>query len=296
MASAVLHHWDTTPLVFDCETFQLDRFLEEAETMPLFSSQKVLTLKDAEKLKSGDLEAISSLLDKPIRWMRLCILASFSSGHKFVKKMASVGIVFQPKEEKAWEKEKRLSAQLTDLARGQGVQFPLSLSLEFVRRVGQNEQLLQSELEKLLLYIDDKKEITAGDIRAISIHMPGETIWQLGDALFALDRPSIMRIGKQLYEDEKSFFALVASLRHLISSGLKMLTCYQGGGASAVAKEFPHLKGAWLDKKVQATAHYGMERLRNALLVLFEMEVEAKSSTCDEQLMLDILLVKLSRR
>ena len=118
-----------------------------------------------------------------------------------------------------------------------------------------------------------------------------ETLWQLGDAIFARETSRAIEIGTSLLEEGMAFIALLASLRAQHSTGRGILEAAEKG---ELGERYPYLKGQLLDKKVKIFKKIGISRLSKAMLLIFETEIKAKSSHIDPKLLLEILLIQLT--
>jgi len=273
---------------FDAEQF--DAFLQEIETLPFLSKSKAVVLQEIDQLGKEALDQLRAYVEKPNQWISLYLTAaSLSAQSKLVK---SIKQVIRIKEEKAWEKEKRLVGWVVEEAAASGIVMTVPTAQAFVKAV--DSQLLKQELEKLICYVGEKHEISLDAIRAISTPIHHETLWQLGEAIFSRQSPLAIRIGKTLLDDGMALFPLVAHLRTQFHTTYKILTAFQQEGKLAVSKAFPYLRGGLLDKKVAAAQAYGVVRLKQGLVHLFETELKAKNSAIQPALLLEILLVKVT--
>lgn len=276
------------PLFFAPEAF--DAFFQELETMPFLTKTKTLVLEEIDQLPKEGQEKLLDYLKKPNPWIVLhCTASSLPANSKLVK---SAEHVTRIKQEKAWEKEKRLAQWVVDEAKTGNVEIALPTAQAFVK--GVDPQLLQTELDKLICYVGDKKQITPADIHAISTPMHHETLWQLGDAIFARRTAIALQIGRRLLHDGLSLFPLIANLRSQFHTMQNVLKTHSEGGKQAVLTAYPYLKGGLLDKKIAAATSYGTTRLNRALLNLFEIELKAKNSAIHPELLLEILIAKVS--
>ncbi len=276
------------PLTFNAENF--DAFLQEIETVPFLSNSKCIVLEEVDKLQTESLAQVCSYLERPNPWISLYLTAaSMSAQSKLVKK---IDHVIRIKDEKPWEKEKRLASWLVEKAASAGVVITLPTAQNFVKNI--DSQVLESELEKLICFVGDKREITLEAIRLISTPVHHETLWQLGEAIFERRSALALQIGRRLLEDGMALFPLLAHLRTQFHTTLKILMALQEGGKPAVSAALPYLKGGLLDKKVNVAQSYGFKRLKEGIVHLFESELKAKNSAIDPEILLEILLIKVT--
>lgn len=289
---AVLHATKSPAVAFQSDLFSIKGFLEEVHTLPLLAKNKAVILHDIDQLGEEAFESVLSYLSNPSPWVLLLMTAgALHSQNKVVKCVEKNGALLRCKEEKPWEKEKRLAEWLAHEAAEAGVTFSPSLIQMLIKAV--DPACLKSELDKLICFAAEKKEITKEAIKRLVAPMRHETLWQLGDALFERSFPKAVTIGTALLEEGMAFIPLLAHLRTQMHTGMQILHTYNQGGGQAVTESFPYLKGGFLEKKLTLLQGYGLVRMQMALIYLFETEVQAKNSAADPSLLLETLLAKL---
>lgn len=280
----------STPTIFSPDSFSSQAFLQEVETVPFLVKHKILIIKEIDQLKSEDLKVLEAYIEHPNSWISLFFTAAAVSP-KFVKAIEKQGSHLLLKEEKPWEKEKRLSDWLMHVAAESGVALSSQAAQMLLKSVASDQ--LSQELEKLICYVGERKKIGVEDIKAVCCAVSHETLWQLGDAIFQFQTARSQEIAKELLEEESSFFPMIANLKGQFQTSLKILTTFQEKGKEGIAQAFPYLKGALLDKKLKICQSYGRERFEKGLLELFETELKAKNSSVNPELLLELLLAKL---
>lgn len=294
-ANKVLSLWSGTILSFDAESFSPSRFLEEMETLPIFEKRRFIHISNVDHLSGSAAEALLAYVKEPNPTATLFLSASnLPQNHKLLKSADETGFVLQIAPEKPWEREKQLVDWLVALAANEGMLLPPQLAKRLITSVGKEEEMLLQELKKVVCYVGLRKQIAPADLDAIVTTRPQETLWQLGEAIFRSDTAASIEIGKTLLE-ESPFLALLAHLKSQVQTSLEMLAHYEKGGEGALSKAFPYLKGGLLEKKIASFTQYGALRLKQAFLMIVEMEVRAKNSSTAPELLLDILLFRLCR-
>lgn len=273
-----------------------DQLLSELDNLSFFVQKRVICIQQADKLKKDLTEALENYLARPNSTHYIILFAqTLAKNTNFYKKAEKAGIVLELAEPKQWEKEKRLiewvNKQMT--ATRKMMAYPACQFL--VKYSGYDHGVLKQELDKLLCYVGDKKEVTSEDVAAICTSLNAETIWQLGEALFRRDRTSALRIGRALLEEGSALLPLLRQIRSQFQTEYQICTLLgQGGRAEDVMQEFPYMKGQILDRHIQLARHYGQESFRQALLAIDAMEMQAKNAQLDETLILDLLIIKLT--
>lgn len=275
--------------VFSPENFTRDLFFQDVETRPFLSQKIGILVQDIDQLTEEGREALCHYLDNPNEWIALYLTAGhLTAQNKVVKLVDKKGSVHRHKEEKPWEKEKRLADWIIAEAKRENVRLSLQTATTLARQV--DPMMLEQELEKLICFAGYKREITLEDISLLATPMHHETLWGLGDALFAREVSRALTIGSLLLEEGMAIFPLLAHLRSQFSTSIEIIHAAEKG---ELPQKFPYLKGKFLEKKLERLKNYGEECLQQGVLKIFEAEVEAKNSSVDPSLLLELLMVKL---
>ena len=167
---------DINYIVFHGDSASGKEITDTASTYPMFSDHKLVVVKNAEKLKAGDLELIDSYSDAPSG--STCLALVFSDGKKPKLKKKKGVLSFD------FSLDKGNTA-------GAAVSIAGSLGYELTRRgadtlislVGEDLQDIQSELMKLSLYSEGKKRIDELDIKALTKKSNFEDVFSLINAV-----------------------------------------------------------------------------------------------------------------
>jgi DNA polymerase III subunit delta len=190
------------------------RLREGLQTLPFFGSGKVVWLRDCNFL--GDeraastqavTETLAELADelKKFAWQNVRLLISAGKVDKrktFFKTLDKIGTVesfADWSEDKDWVERAEITAQ-TSVREHQKEISGEALS-ELVSRVGPHPRQLDSEIEKLCLFVGERKKIEAADVSAICTKNKTARAFALGDALGDRDLPRLLRrLDEELWE------------------------------------------------------------------------------------------------
>lgn len=162
--------------------------------------------------------------------------------------------------EKPWEKKDRLMNWATRRIQSQGKRIqPGALALLF-EWLGADLAILEHEIEKLLCYCLDKRDITEQDVKTICAQTQEATGWQLAETC-------IWDVKCIEIED---VFPLISSLRYHLNIGLQLTT---GQG------DFPRLRPKTLERYRRISSKLGATYFARGLDALFQLELAAKSSS-----------------
>lgn len=220
----------------------LARLREALQTLPFFGTGKVIWLRDCNFL--GDervasalavTESLGDLAEelKNFAWarhsgIRLLISAGKVDKRKsFFKTLDKIGSVETfagwSVEDRDWAERAEVAAQTA--VRERKKEISQEALAELVNRVGPNPRQLENEVEKLCLFVAERKAIEADDVDSVCIQNKTARAFALGDALGDRDLPRLLRrLDEELWEvkfDPKKseiglLYGLIAKVRAML--------------------------------------------------------------------------------
>lgn len=217
-ARAIFDEWSAATGGFDQERINgtaanagealgaLEKLREALQTLPFFGA-KTIWFQNCNFLgtdrtsESGAVTAsLASLAEdlKKFDWsgVRLLITAdSVDKRKSFYKTISKIGSVEELNgwsiEDRDWADQAELSAR--QQLRAAGKKLSEEALARLVNDAGVNHRHLSNEIEKLLLYLGDREEITVDDIAAIISRNRQSRAFALADAVGARDLPRLVR-------------------------------------------------------------------------------------------------------
>ncbi len=186
----------------------VSRLREAINTRSFFGGAKVVWFKDCsflgEDRTSGSAAVTGALGDlakslKEFRWDGVRLLVSAGKPDKkrvFFKWLEATGRVewyaALSADDKDWAT--RAEGEVIKAIRSAGKDIRDDALAECVARVGPNLRALINEVEKVILYVGDRKTVTVDDIRAITTQQKQAQAFALGEALGDRDLPRLLRL------------------------------------------------------------------------------------------------------
>jgi len=289
----------------DCESnffsgasMQMSQLLNELNTISFFCTKRLVVIQEADKLEKEATSFLEGYYERPNPNVYLILSAeAVNKSTNFYKKSEKHGVILDCPEEKSWEKEKSTQRWVTEKVAADGKQIAPQVVQHLLKQLGHEQELIHNELEKLYCYIGERNLITIEDVAAISSSVNVENAWQLGDAIFTFDVNGAMRISKALVAEGSPLLVLIRQLRSQLESKYQICSLMNAGqGSGEVMKQFPYMKGQILNRNIQQAQSYGMSRFKNGLLAIDQVERQAKNSGIDPDLLLELLIVKLTTK
>jgi DNA polymerase-3 subunit delta len=282
--------------IFDCAAAaQIGDILQELEAIPFLGGNCVVTVQNVDKMDKMGKEALQKYIAKPNRSVFLLMTAAALSGSTNLFKLAEKnGVVLQLVAEKPWEKESRVMEWIAEHCKKEGKKIGKSACHHLVKQIGVDMILLENELEKLISYVGERREIEDRDIGDICVHVPLETVWQLGEAIFLRDAARVLNVTRSLISDGNSLFVLLAQIRRQFQTGYHICSIVTNGGSTQeITKAFPYMTGRILERNIRQAQNYGMERFKRGMILINETDVRSKNSSTNPDFLLEMLVVKL---
>jgi len=211
----------------------LVRVREALQTLPFFGTGKVVWLKDCNFLgdeRAAQTQEVTGVLAdlaqelKTFPWSKSGVRLLVSAGkvdkrRVFFKTLEKLGTVESfgglSLEDRDWAEQAEQIARRALKARHREISEE-ALS-ELVSRVGPNARQLDSEVEKLALFVGERKQIELADVAAVCVKNKQARAFALGDALGDRDLPALLRrLDEELwtmqFDREKSEIGLLYGL------------------------------------------------------------------------------------
>ena len=188
---------------------------------------------------------------------------------------------------------------LTDTAAQDGVKIETEAARELVDSLGGDMMMISGELEKLILYVGEKKRITLGDVETMVLAAKQRTLYDLTDAISAKDRPRALAVMDamlstgdgddaaigHLYMLAKTFRQmLVISERNVRDSRALWQVLWQGFRVPPFAAE---------DVIKQARRYKSRRELTRAIRLIAKADLALRSNAPSKRLVLENLVLEL---
>jgi DNA polymerase-3 subunit delta len=264
--------------------------LGHASSFPFGSERKLIIVKEAEKLK--DKKPLKDYADSPVDFT---VLAFFHNGlitnlnSEPFKTLDAKGFLYEAKELKG----KHLISWLVHEAEEKGKIFPDENAQLMVDIVGENRSILEVQLEKICIFLNNKKEITIETIQQISSELKQFNIFDLQNAIGLKDKTKSLSVANNLLDNgaEPTFI-------------ISMLTRYFTGLAKVTelrSKNIPDRDAArivgthpyFYPDYVKARTLYSDTKLVEVFRSLLKADVSIKTTSTDDKTLITLLITEI---
>ena len=302
--------------------------IQALQTLPFFGGAKVVWLKNANFL--GDtvtgraqaavtgfeniLEVVEQGLGPDVKFViSATSIDKRRTAYKRLSKLANMQVFDKPDTSKAgWEEAVLRSA--SQRARELGITFESGALELLVQMAGDDTRQLENELEKIDLYLGERRRAGLATVRNLVSMSRAGVIWEIGNAIGSRDLPRALDLlGILMYQGQNAIGILLGAIvprvrslllikdlgsRHKLNTG-----SYQSFCTSLDA--LPETATAHLPRKkdgsgfnayplflaVQESGRYSLDELHAAFRACLEANLKLVTTQLDARLVLERLLV-----
>jgi DNA polymerase-3 subunit delta len=268
-----------------------------AQTHPFMSEKRLLLVKDTQKLKSADVEAITQFLVNPLD--TVCLI--FLWGDK-VKRENKSGKLF-----KAIEKagdvvefralyESELPAWVKERVKEQAKAISNEAVQALITESGSTLLDLNNEIDKLMLFTAAKSEITVADVESLSGHTRQSNLNNLSESIESGKTGQALIITENLLKEGEIPLKILATVYRVIRRLFiaKSLMDEKKVSRSDVQQEL-HLNPYFDKFFFNNLSKFTLAKLGKALRLISAADAELKSSSRPEQMVFEELILSFSQ-
>ncbi|HEU5450867.1 MAG TPA: DNA polymerase III subunit delta [Terriglobales bacterium] len=188
----------------------------------------------------------------------------------------------------------------TDTAAAEQVKLDPDAAREMVDALGGDMMLISQELEKLVLYVGEKKRITLGDVETMVLAAKQRSLYELTDAISAHDRPRALLVLDAILSSTEGEEAAIGHLYMLARTFRQMLVIFERKVRDSRALWQALWQGfrvppfAAEDVLRQARRYQSRRELTRALRLIARADVELRSNPPSKRLVLERLVMELA--
>lgn len=277
---------------FTGDKFDADAFNQVINTLPAFSSYRIIHVKNFNKLKEKNLKAVVNYLED-FSSTSILILETSES------KISKVSAIYKRVSKEGMVKEcKRM--RINDLKVWVRNEFkkenknidPLAID-KIIDLTGNHLLELKSEVEKVITYGFDKDKITADDVASLGIDIKEDTLFDLADSVAEGNSKKAIKLFDKLSSE---FPVLVlGSLSGLFRRLFKVRILMNKKASTDEIKKSINIYFDFIIKKLTLMAGKFTESdFEKIFKMLADCDIKIKSSPIDSKLIMSKLIMDLS--
>jgi DNA polymerase-3 subunit delta len=239
--------------------------------------RRFIVVDGVERWREKDLEALETALKTPPPDTTVAFFAREDSRMKAPARLHEVvrkagGDISAEGTVKPWELPKWVIARAREL----GLTLEPEAARALIRQVGDRQQRLLRELEKLELWAAPGDQLGVAEIEALSAPSAERKAWSLADALVAGDAPAATRIYLTLRTQGERVPGLLYWMAQRIRLALEAAQAIDAGEPVAQVKRRLRMPARAAERLIADAHQSGVARLREALEQIADLELASR--------------------
>ncbi|MDP2364461.1 MAG: DNA polymerase III subunit delta [Ignavibacteria bacterium] len=264
-----------------------------ASTFPFGSEKKLIIVKQAEKLKDKkEKKEIASYFESPADFTVLVFLHEgtiTNPASEPYKTLAAQGFLFEAKELKG----KSLIDWLISTVDKNGKTISLDNAQLLTDISGENRNALESQLEKIFIYVGDNKEITIESIRGLSTSLKQYTIFDLQNAIGKKNKSAALKVVFNLLKNGMEPIQVIAMLNKYFTSLARLNELVATNTNEFQVARIMGTHPFYLKDYHSARRIYSDKHLTTAFSALLKADLSIKTTSLDDYTLLSVLIAEI---
>jgi DNA polymerase III subunit delta len=263
--------------ILDCADVDAREITARASSLPMMGERRVVIARNIEKLNAKDLEILSAYVERPSESTVLLLTGRkadlrkkpFAGLHSGGAACACTPL-----------SDSKLPGWITDRVQEQGETIDEEAAELIAARMGASLRALDSEITKLMVFIGDRKNITADDVAAVGGFSREYSHFNLQDAVGAGNTQHALTVLDHMIREGAEvpyivwaltdYFSLLWRLHHLVSKPAR-----DDKEGFKLTKSWAWKKQSYLD----ALQRYPAQRIEKIFRMIAETDVQSKSGS-----------------
>lgn len=265
-----------------------------ASAFPMMSERRVVVVKEFEKLNADDAgkERFTAYLENPLESTCLVLVAQQTDFRKRpytdLKKNAELV-----------ECKPLYDNQVPDWIARRISEAGKSADPEACRMlhayVGNSLRALQNEIDKLFIYVGEKKSIAVGDVTEVVGASKGFTVFELQNAIGRKDLKEALRILQAMLQSGQSPQMIIVMLTRFLNQLWKLGEIRRSRVPESEVAKSVGIHPYFLRQLSQFQANFTEDQIEHGYRALLEADTVLKSTMRDPRVVMDLLVYSLVR-
>lgn len=268
----------------------LSDILTAAASFPFGSERKYILVKEFEKISSK--KSLAGYINSPAEFTTLVMVHNGSiSGlsSEPYKSLLENNFIYEAVELKG----DNLIEWVIQFAGESGKHISQEVASVFIDMVGENRHLIETQLEKMFIFLGDKREIDIESVEALSARFKEYTIFDLQDALAVKNRQKSFKIAFNMLEKGAEPVFIVHMLTRFFTGILRI---NELKAANTPDKQIAGIVGThpyYLKKFYNARRLYTDKQIIRISRALLNADISIKTTSSDNKNIITILLTEI---
>ena len=265
--------------------------IELAKTVPFFNDHRFIILDGTGLGKKSDdlfIKVLKDISDTSVLLFIEDTIDKRSKIYKFLSKQGHAAC-FEPM------KNKELSQWITLLLKKDEKQMSISTMNNFLYRCGSDMHTLKNELDKLISYVGDRKEITSYDLEQLTSSQTINQIFIMLDAIARKQRDKVLTLYYDLIELKESPFGILALLARQCNQLLQVKNLDDLGKDNGTISKEIKIPAFAVGKLKDQSKMFSIEVLLNMVEACATTDELIKTGKINDRVGVELILIQFSQ-
>ena len=277
--------------IYEGKNFDVNEVIDTAETFPFFAERRLIVMEDTGLFKSGGEELAEYMSEIPDSTIFLFVEQNVDKRSKMYKAVKANGYICEINR----QTEKDLSLWAARIFAKDGKKITNADMSYLIANVGTDMEVLSKEIEKLISYDLNKEIISKEDIDAVCVKQLNVRIFDMVDAISVKNQKKTLDCYYELIAEKEPpmrILFMVARQFHLILQAKDLSA--RGMSKDQIAQTMG-VQGFIATKSIRQSRNFSVAELKSALAESVQTEEMIKKGMLDENIGVEMLLIKYSR-
>lgn len=278
--------------IYEGKNIDINEIIDSSETVPFFAEYRLILLENTGLFKSGGEQLSEYMKSIPATTVFLFVESDVDKRSKMYKAVKSCGYICEINR----QTENDISmwaARIFDYNHKKITKANMSY---LIANVGTNMEVLSREIEKLISYTLDKNVISIEDIDAVCVKQLNVRIFDMMDAISVKNQKKTLDCYYELIAEKEPPMRILFMIGRQFNLMLQAKDLSSRGMSKDQVAQTMGVQGFIAGKCINQSRNFSMGELKSGLAESVNTEALIKSGMMDENIGVEMLLVKYSKR
>lgn len=278
--------------IYEGKNIDITEIIDSSETVPFFADYRLIVLENTGLFKSGGDQLSEYMKSIPATTVFLFVESNVDKRSKMYKAVKSCGYVCEINR----QNENDISMWAARIFDFNHKKITKSNMSYLIANVGTNMEVLSREIEKLISYTLDKSVISAEDIDAVCVKQLNVRIFDMMDAISVKNQKKTLDCYYELIAEKEPPMRILFMISRQFNLMLQAKDLSSRGMSKDQVAQAMGVQGFIAGKCIAQSRNFSMGELKSGLAESVNTEALIKSGMMDENIGVEMLLVKYSKR
>lgn len=278
--------------IYEGKNIDINEVIDSAETFPFFAEHRLIVMDSTGLFKSGGEELAEYMKKIPETTIFLFIESDVDKRSKMYKAVKSAGYICEINR----QTEQDIAVWAARIFDNDGKKITKANMSYLIANVGTDMEVLSREIEKLITFAWDKNVVSKEDIDAVCIKQLNVRIFDMIDAISVKNQKKTLDCYYELIAEKEPPMRILFMISRQFNLMLQAKDLSGRGMNKDQIATTMGVQGFIAGKCINQSRNFTVADLKMGLAESVKTEEMIKSGTMDENIGVEMLLVKYSRK